>query len=115
MRRVSKKRAALNRSVKQARNEFAREMGFCALCRRPGSDVHEIARGGSRGEAIQHRCAWLFLCRMCHQERIPNWTVAQQLALKGIVDPHHYDRVAVNRLRHRADDAITEQEVWVEV
>jgi hypothetical protein len=41
--------------------------------------------------------------------------VAGQLALKRLSDPAGYDRVAVNRLRGRADEAITEAEVdeWV--
>jgi hypothetical protein len=40
--------------------------------------------------------------------------IARQLALKKMNDPGGYDRVQVNRLRGRADDAITEGEVLLE-
>jgi len=38
-------------------------------------------------------------------------SIVTQLAMKKINDPECYDRVAVNRMRGRADEAVTEAEV----
>lgn len=37
--------------------------------------------------------------------------IARQLAFKRWFDPAWYDRVRVNRMRRRADEAVTEAEV----
>jgi hypothetical protein len=114
MRRLSTKRAAELRQVKKARDAFLAEFRSCMMCqRKPPTDVHEIARGASRGRAVLLRVTWLALCRDCHEEAgdYSKWPITKQLALKLLRDPEHYDRVAVNRIRRRADDAITEEEV----
>ena len=80
-------------------------------------ETHEIARGPARKKAVNEPCAWLVLCNHCHRDVIPGWSIARQLALKKVRDFRYYDRVGVNRLRGRADEAITEEEVdrWVSV
>jgi len=40
--------------------------------------------------------------------------IAEQLGIKALEDPENYDRVKVNLLRHRARDAISENEVIIE-
>lgn len=81
-------------------------------------DIHEIARGSHRAEALHHRACWLRLCRACHEAigDASAWPVAAQLALKKVHDPQWYDRELVNRVRGRAPESITEEEVdvWVE-
>ena len=49
------------------------------------------------------------MCVYCHEHALGS--IAMQLAMKKIHDPETYNRIAVNRLRGRADDAITEAEV----
>jgi hypothetical protein len=41
--------------------------------------------------------------------------MARQLALKKLRDPANYDRVIVNRMRRRTDDAVTESDVDAEM
>jgi len=41
--------------------------------------------------------------------------IVRQLALKKINDPENYDRVQVNRIRRRDDEAVSEGEVLLEV
>lgn len=119
MRRRSPKRRHEMAEVEDQKDGFRSEMTECAVpwCRRLGQDVHEIARGAHRGEACKVRIAWLYLCRMHHDDmgNYSYWPLPRQYALKAIVDREFYDRVALNRLRGHADDAIDEGEVLQEV
>jgi hypothetical protein len=77
-------------------------------------EVHEIARGNHRKKALEEPAAWLQLCQGlnggCHSDM--DWApIVVQLALKKMHDEEHYRRGVVNRLRRRATDAITEDEV----
>lgn len=117
MRRTSSNRAALLAEVAPARTAFALEFPDCWNC---GSrwrrtfpqvlDTHEMVRGVDRHKALRNRSTWIRVCRTCH-DIVASWPLARQLALKRIHDPDHYDRVEVNRLRGRADNAVTEEEV----
>jgi len=112
MRRVSLKRQRENRAAKVVRDGLAADFPICMLCRRrDGTDTHEISRGAARGVSLGVRAALLRLCRGCH-DLVQTWPVATQLAVKGLRDAEYFDRVEVNRLRGRADDSITEREVW---
>ena len=115
MRQQSTKRRRVVRNMDSARDAFREEMCRCAvpLCTLRGDDIHEIVRGPSRVTAYQERAAWLWLCRSHHDEfgDYAIWPLARQYALKAIVDLEHYDRVLLNRLRGRADNAIDEMEV----
>ena len=96
-----------------ARDEF-RMRQHCMACGRSGAwDVHEIASGPARHKAIKEPCAWLLLCRPCHNEMHDRtiWSITRQLALKKKMDPDNYDRIRVNELRGRHPEAITEEEV----
>ena len=78
-----------------------------ALC------THHIARGAGRKDEL---CNLLRLCiepGCCHDNLHtgPDVSIAQQLAMKALGDPEHYDRRRVNQLRGRAPEAIAEHEV----
>ena len=79
-------------------------------------ETHEIANGPARQRALDEPATWLRLCGRCHRgphgvHHKGHWPIVRQLALKKVCDSRNYDRVLVNRLRGRADDAITEEEV----
>lgn len=116
MRRVSLKRQRLNRSVKSIRDEYRYMFPQCQVpwCKSQGAHVHEISRGPARKDSLGVRAALLHLCPTDHRQ-MDVLPVAGQLALKKLADPDGYDRVAVNRLRGRQPEAITEAEVefWV--
>lgn len=117
MKSVSKKRAKLMREVRQERMGFIAEKPYCFACQAtflPDLCVHEIARGSHRGQAVSQRVAWLVLCKYCNcgdVNRYDVYPLARQYLLKKYHDSAHYDRVALNRMRGRADDAISEEEV----
>lgn len=98
------------------RDEWTYLFDKCMVCGRKASEIHEIACGPSRQKALEEPAAWLWLCAECHRGKngVHNyavWPISRQLAIKRRADPEHYDRVRVNRLRGRADEAITEAEV----
>jgi hypothetical protein len=76
-------------------------------------ETHEIARGPVRQRALGVPATWLRLCNIHHDEvdNLLIWPIAKQLALKFIFDRKYYDRVAVNLLRGRDPDAVSEAEV----
>lgn len=101
------------------REEFSYDQDRCWICGAPASDVHEIARGVHRKQALEERCTWLKLCRECHRNKVHGggwWArITSQLALKMVRDAEHYDRQRVNEIRGRMPDAITEREVALEM
>jgi 5-methylcytosine-specific restriction endonuclease McrA len=115
MKPVSNKRQSRNREAKPIRDKFAADHPNCMVCGRPADDTHEIARGPARRKAQDKPFALLRLCRECHDDVHAKWSLGQQYALKALMDNGNYDRVALNRLRCREDDAISEREVWMEV
>lgn len=96
------------------RDKFRIEFQTCWLCgvawHWRGLHIHEIARGCHRPEGFEDRAAWLRLCGDCHDE-VGAWSVVRQLAMKKVADPEWYDRVAVNEMRGRQPEAITEGDV----
>jgi hypothetical protein len=99
-----------------ARKNFVAANFTCQCCmRRKAVDCHEIPRGAHREQALEHRCAWLAVCRPCHEliDDYSEWPVARQLALKLLGDPEHFDLLTVNRLRGRDENAITMGDVVV--
>ena len=73
-----------------------------------------MARGPHRQRALHEPAVWMRTCHDCHQGELDSMPIVRQLAYKLIHDPEHYDRVAVNLLRHRQPSAITEVEVFLE-
>ena len=101
--------------------DFAEQFQRCWLCGARqkhtwhGLDIHHIVRGARRARARGHRAALIRACRYCHTSRLDGMSIVRQLALKWLWDPEGYDLWAVNRLRGRADDAVTQDEVLTEV
>ena len=101
---------------KVTRATWSQEQDRCMLCGKRGGDhpltrleTHEIARGPHRKKALECPAAFLRVCGFCHGDKLG--TITEQLAVKKFHDPECYDRVAVNHLRSRAPEAITEDEV----
>jgi hypothetical protein len=101
---------------------FAESFNRCWLCGTlaintwpPKLQIHHIVRGSDREKAKNERCVLIRTCERCHSAHLDGMSVARQLALKKINDPEGYDRILVNRLRGRADDAVSEGEVIMEV
>jgi len=99
---------------------FATEFAKCWLCGTragntwpPRLEIHHIARGPARAKAREERAALFRACQPCHRQRLDSMSVVVQLAVKCLADPAGYDRVLVNQLRGRADDAISEEDVAV--
>ncbi len=115
MRNSSKKAAKRSREAKPIRDEYRHMYPYCqrADCDRVGTDIHEIARGPARQQAISERACLLHLCREHHDELgdYSQWPIARQLALKKWADRPGYDRQRVNEIRGRDPEAISELEV----
>lgn len=112
-----KRTAARKRETRDFRYGLCEEIGRCEVCgkRRPTDNlcVHELARGnGIRQKALDKRFAVLVVCALHCHDKVQNEPLTRQLArlylARGGAD---YDRVAFNRLRGRADDAISQEEV----
>jgi len=98
--------------------EFAQTFDFCFVGYAEGRkcsgglQVHHIVRGSDRKHGEDdHPATWIRTCEWCHEHRLDGMQVEQQLAIKMLLDPGNYERVIVNRMRHRADDAISENDV----
>jgi len=91
---------------------FAATFRRCWLCgARSHLQIHHAARGSFRARARTERCCLIRTCATCHDARLDGMPVVAQMALKHIYDPGFYDLVQFNRLRHRADHAITQADV----
>ena len=112
MRRVSKRRAKLNRVAGPWRDQYLAEHWACQYlgCVRLADEIHEIARGTGRLGSLMEPAALLTLCRE-HHEIVQLWSPVQQLCLKKIVAPEEYCLETVNRLRGRAVGAIDEADI----
>lgn len=110
-RAIKKKLPNKNLAVEKERAAFRVEFPYCWVCGGFASDIHEMACGPARRQAYKDRRLWMRLCRTCHVPWVQHWPVAKQLAYKAWFDPAHYDRVVVNNLRGRADNAIDTKEV----
>jgi hypothetical protein len=116
MNRVSKKRKALMAKVKPFRDEYLASKLLCEVCiKRPPIEVHEITRGPAREESLDKPEVVLAVCRKCHDQlgdaRV--WPVSRQIALKFLRSPLLVNPQIVNKLRGRADTALTWDDVVV--
>ena len=103
--------------AKISRTLWGQQFDRCWCCGQPADpakcrhlETHEIARGVHRAKAVAAPAAWIRVCSLCH-DTVGSMSIVTQLAMKKINDPECYDRVAVNRMRGRADEAVTEAEV----
>ena len=99
-------------------SEFAAEFPRCWLCGKTARqaafgrlEIHHIVRGTLRAMARDEWCTLIRTCCECHAKKLDGMDVALQLAIKRHRDPAGYDRVAVNVLRRRQPEAITEDDV----
>ena len=79
-------------------------------------ETHHIASGVHRKGGSAVIANLIRVCNVCHYDLHDRfeWPIEKVLALKLLQDKEeHYDRVAVNLLRGRQPDAITEDEVQV--
>lgn len=106
LRRVSPKRAAANREYKKIREVYLRENPVCARCRGcPAVEIHHICSGGSRAKSLANTETWLGLCHFCHGFLQTSTTKTQvRHKLEMVV-------MTINRLRGRAENAITLEEL----
>lgn len=104
MRRVSKKRAALNRAVKVWRENIRREVGRCEFCLSPAHwktlDVHELVVGCHRAKALDKRFAVLCVHRDCHNT-LEAMTIPWQMAYLLWARPQDFDMPAYHKLTGR--------------
>lgn len=110
-RAIKKKLPLRHEETESLRAEFRVVYPYCWACGGFATDIHEMACGPARKKAYKDRRSWMRLCRTCHVPWVQHWPVAKQLAYKAWHDPAYYDRVAVNQMRGRADNAIDTKEV----
>lgn len=113
MRRKSQRRMAVESTASPAREAYRHEHYLCQFprCRMLADDLHEIARGPARVKSLGVHAALLALCRRHHEWLHRKPRVVYGLAVKWLAHDGTYDRIAVARLRGRADDSITQEEV----
>jgi hypothetical protein len=129
LRRKSKKRAALDRSVAKARLFLREEASGCEACGHSPSNpwpdkpmqcsvltVHEIRRGsGNRHRFLDKRYGTLVLCQWCNTQEFDyasKWPEARQLCLLRAVRKEDYNLAKYNHLVNPfAPDRITQAEV----
>lgn len=108
--------AAEEQAIWQFRYDLCVEVGKCEVCgmKRAVNRIccHEIASGtADRRKARSKRFAILVVCALGCHDVVQNEPKAVQLARLYLNRPGDLDVVAFNRLRGRAPDAITVQEV----
>jgi hypothetical protein len=114
MRNTSLKRQKINREIKAEVAAYREDFAMCQVCwKRAASELHHIARGISRENALSERCTWLMVCRKCHEDLgdYSKWPISRQLSAKMLSDPLHFDLKKFNALRGRAESAIDLRDV----
>lgn len=99
----------MNRAIGAWRDSLAKPA--CAVCSREDTlVVHHVAKGPCRKHVPENL---VLLCGTHHDQthRDVNITIIHEYAIKAIGDAEHYDRVALNVLRGRAAEAVSEVEV----
>lgn len=110
--------AAYYRSVKQDREAWRDSMSNCCMiCGAinvwPALQIHEICPRSAAPNRWWHRCNALLLCQQDH-DNIWSKSDAEQLAIKAVCDPVHFDLVAWLRIGDqelRAPDRVTWSDV----
>jgi 5-methylcytosine-specific restriction endonuclease McrA len=111
---ISDKRAKLLRETSADRKRYRDGVWLCECCsKRQSVEVHEIVRRSTNAESIRHPCAWMALCRPCHEEMgdYSQWPITRQLACKLLATPEQFDLAMINELRGRSEQAIEWSEV----
>lgn len=115
LRRIGLKRRKQMNATSQPRKTFKAEFRMCMLCtKRIATDVHEIVTRAKSSKSVEHRCAWLCLCRTCHREEVGDYSrypISRQLALKLVTDPEAFDLDKINELRGNDPNEFTMADV----
>jgi 5-methylcytosine-specific restriction endonuclease McrA len=97
------------------RREWGSDFYFCWVCGQRQSfaplEVHEIASRAQAPNRWATQENYFRACSQCNSHVLNNLPESLQLAIKKHFDPDRYDRVLINRLRGRADNAISEGDV----
>lgn len=110
LKHTSASKATHKKAVDPLRHAFARNKQFCELCGLEGNlETHEIGNGAAKEECEKHPGLWIALARECH-DKVQGWPKAKQLALRWLRDLQ-----TLNRIRGRAPNAITWDEVMDEL
>jgi hypothetical protein len=65
IRKVSKRRARMNRAYSKLRKAYLEEYPTCQVCQRlASSEIHHLR--GRTGERLNDTTFWLALCSLCH-------------------------------------------------
>ena len=93
------------------RQLWSQSMRSCWIC---GSvlnlQTHEIASRAKTKE-WRHVENYVRACQLCHAMNLSWMPTDSQLALKLLHDPEHFDSGLINRLRGRAETAVTAEDV----
>lgn len=101
LRRVNPKRAKANREYAKIRAVYLRENPECGWCCNKASEIHHLCSGGSRAKSLVNSDTWLGLCGQCHEELQAAPIVSQvYVKVRQVI-------ATINRLRGRAENAIT--------
>jgi hypothetical protein len=107
----AKRTATRKLATREMRWQLCLEIGRCEVCgRKRGAQnlaVHELARGTSRQAALDKRYAVLVVCSLICHEQVQVEPLTKQLARLYLNRASDLDLVSFNRLRNRADGAIT--------
>lgn len=111
MKRVNPKTAKIRRQARDPRAQYVAEHFLCQVCgQRKATECHEIVRRSTAAKSILYRSTYIATCGDCHQHELGDYSrypIARQLAVKLVNDPEHFSIEEVNRLRGRANSAIT--------
>jgi hypothetical protein len=89
--KVSDDKRRTDREQKPLLDDYRKRFPRCQCCGwRYGSEIHEMAGGGSRKRARGRRSCILHLCGLCHKV-VQYWPKEKQLACKLVRDHAGYD------------------------
>jgi hypothetical protein len=117
MRRVNPKTAKIRRTARDPRAQYVAEHFTCQVChKRQATECHEIVRRSTKATSILFRSTYIATCGTCHRNELSDYSrypIARQLAVKLVADADHFSLEEVNRLRGRAQTAITLSDVAI--
>lgn len=105
---------------KREREAWSHAFDYCWICgcrEMHPLQTHEIASRAKAPNKWADVRNYVRTCPTCHSEVFSWLPEAAQIALKKRHDQENYDRVFINRIRGRADDAVSEGEVrlWLKL
>ena len=111
---VSRRRVRIMRLIRPHELMFLEHHPLCWACGSRSSGIDHIVRGSDRGNALLHREAWFAACGPCNTGPLTDqrlWPIARKLRFKLFFDSAWFDLGLINRIRDRAEDAITLEQI----